>query len=77
MIEELKDHIHKLENSTQGKSSPVTKERSKRTKKVAIKIPSNKFASRAQTNLGSSPISKEKDDDDTPVIFKRKTPNPE
>ena len=83
-IEELKSHIQRLESSTGGKSSsksikggPVTRERSKRTKKVAMMTLSSKFASGAQANLGSSPISGEEDDDDAPMVFKRRKTNPE
>ena len=95
-IEELMDHIRKIESfarekssSKVARSSPATKECSRRTKKVAIKIPSSKAiskaqanpssslipeedVSRAQTNPSSSPIPEEVDDDNTPLIVKRK-----
>ena len=85
----IKSSIREKGSSKAHKSSPITKERSKRTKKVAIKIPSNKSSSRAQVNLSSSLISEEDvsraqinpspsfipeevNDDDTPLIIKRK-----
>ena len=98
-IEELMNHICEIENSIREKdsskahrSSPATKECSKRTKKVAIKIPSNRSSSRAQVNLSSSLASEEDvsraqinpsspsvpaeiDDDNTPLIIKRKRPS--
>ena len=95
------DHIRKIVSSIREKgsskahrSSPATKERFKRMKKVAIKIPSNKPASRAQVNQSSSPASEEDvsrakinpisssvleeaDDDNSPLIIKRKRSSPE
>ena len=51
-IEKLMDNIHKLENAARWKSnskadknSPITKERTKRTKRVAMKIPLSKSTS--------------------------------
>ena len=78
-IEELMNHIHKIENSARGKdnarankNSPVTKECSKRTKRVAVKIPPNRSTSKAHPSPSSSPNSKEEDVNVTPLIQKRK-----
>ena len=83
-IEELMDHIRKLESSAQGKSnsravksSPITKEHSKRTKRATVKVPSGKPTSKAHLSPSSFPSSEEEDDNAAPPIFKRKRPNPE
>ena len=83
-IEELRDHIHKIEDSTQGKissrakkSSPIIKARAKRTKRVAVKILSSRPVNKALSSLGSSPSSEEEAVEAAHLIHKRKRSSPE
>ena len=79
-IEELMDHIHKLEDATREKttskaekSSHKVKERASRTKRYAHKIPSG----RATQQTPSSPIpSSSSAEETTPQIHKRKRSSP-
>ena len=75
-IEELIEHIHKLEdtaqeksNSRAKKSSPRVKERVRRTKKVIVKVSSSRATRRTSPSPNSSPSL---DEEAAPTIPKRK-----
>ena len=80
-LEEVREHIHKIEDTARGKSSSRAersslkiKERIKRTKRVAVKILSSRPTRKAHSSLGSSPSSEE---EAVPLTHKRKTSCPE
>ena len=80
-IEELMEHIRKLEDtagekssSSTEKSSPKIKERAGRTKRVAVKVSSSRAARKTPPSPNSSPSL---DEEAAPAIPKRKRSSPE